>query len=169
MRRLYWSLIIVAVLYGVPRAAMILNIGMGPWSGQVVQADGSVTDMRFDRNLPRPDWLPLPPDADIVQASQQTSSKDPGVFGIVEFLTRMPLNDARRFFTNRLVASGFAVTDEGIGTLNQPTADLLAVARMLTARRAPNGEEVSVQLRGEEGWVGRARLVQITWRTRRAP
>jgi hypothetical protein len=63
------------------------------------------------------------PRAEIVQVSQQDSTAGPGIFGIVEMLTYMPLHDASRVFTDRLSACGIAVTDEGIGSLNQAAAD----------------------------------------------
>ena len=167
MRALFWSLLAVAALFGAPKATRLFNLATGPWSGQAIHADGSVTDMRFGLDLPTPDWVPLPPDAELAQVSQQTSNKAPGIFGSIEILTRVPLHDAKRFYTERLTRLGFAVTDEGLGTLNQAAAEYLGVAGSLVARREANGDEVRIQFRDEHGWLSRSRLVQITWRTPR--
>ncbi|HEV2546171.1 MAG TPA: hypothetical protein VGU20_02430 [Stellaceae bacterium] len=56
----------LVLLYGSPYAALLLNRVMGPWSATAIEADGSTTRMEFGTDLPRPDWVAVMPDADIV-------------------------------------------------------------------------------------------------------
>ena len=56
MRRLIALLIVLAIVFGAPYAAALLNRLMGPWSAEAVEADGSRTHMQFGQDLPRPDW-----------------------------------------------------------------------------------------------------------------
>jgi hypothetical protein len=76
MPRLFLQLLIVAtLLFGAPYAAMILYRVMGPWSVTAMEADGSQTSMQFGPDLPRPTWVPVPPDASVVQASRSVSTR----------------------------------------------------------------------------------------------
>jgi hypothetical protein len=43
---------------------------MGPWSAIAIEQDGSVTNIQFGQNLPRPDWVPVYPNTSIVQGSR---------------------------------------------------------------------------------------------------
>ena len=52
MRRFLYSLILIAVLFGSPYAAWLLNRVMGPWNAGLGERDGSVSQVSFDPSMP---------------------------------------------------------------------------------------------------------------------
>ena len=163
MRRLWLVfLVVVAIVFGASYASVIVNAIMGPWSATAVEHDGSVTAMQFGRDLPRPEWLPLYPDATIVQASRLTSARGPSGFHFLDLATRASLEDVRRFYTDRLTAAGFEVADLGLMTLNPMTARMLGVDGTLSARRAATDDLVMVHIGTSDGLIP-SRTLQIRW------
>jgi hypothetical protein len=67
MRRFILGLVLLAVLFGSPYAALVLNQVMGAWSATAIEQDGSVSLMTFDPNMPPPDFVPVFPGASVVQ------------------------------------------------------------------------------------------------------
>src|SRR5262245_56414352 len=110
-RRLFALLIVVALVFGASQASALLFWLMGPWTAVGIEQDGSATHMTFDRNLPRPAWIPVYPNATIVQASLLTSPQVPSGFGTLQIGTRAAFEDVRQFYIDRLTAEGFDVTD----------------------------------------------------------
>jgi hypothetical protein len=164
MRRFVLLLLVVALLFGAPHAAGILNRVMGPWSVDAVQVDGSVTHMEFGAHLPRPDWLPVPRDATIVQASRSTSPAIPGGFHILEVTTREPLDNIKKLYLTGLQAAGFMVSDTGTVPLDTTTARVLGLDGTIEGERPVSGETVTIQIRSLEGILLPSRLLQIYWR-----
>src|SRR5262249_51644396 len=144
-------LVVVTIAFGASYASVVINVFIGPWSATAVEHDGSVTSMQFGRDLPRPEWLPLYPNATIVQASRLTSASGPSGFHSLELATRASLEDVRRFYVDRLAAAGFEVADLGLGTLNPLTARMLGVDGMLSARREATDDIVIVHINTPEG------------------
>ena len=163
MRRLWLVfLVVVTIVFGASYASVIVNAVMGPWSATALEHDGSVTSMQFGRDLPRPEWLPLYPDATIVQASRLTSARGPSGFHSLDLATRASLADLRRFYIDRLTAAGFEVSDQGLATLNPATARLLGIDGMLSARRASTDDVVMVHIGTPDGLIA-SRTLQIRW------
>jgi hypothetical protein len=163
MRR-FWLvfLILVTVVFGTSYASVIVNAIMGPWSATAVEHDGSLTSMQFGRDLPRPEWLPLYPNATIVQASRLTSTNGPSGFHALDLATRASLAEVRRFYVDRLSAAGFEVADLGVATLNPLTARMLGVDGMLSARRPATDDLVMVHIGTPDGLIA-SRTLQIRW------
>jgi hypothetical protein len=69
----------------------------------------------------------------------------------------------KRFYTDRLTATGFEVTDLGIAPLNPPTAAYLGIAGTLSARRAATDDAIDIRIRTPDGLIP-SRLLQIHWR-----
>jgi hypothetical protein len=119
--------------------------------------------MQFGQDLPRPDWVPVYPGGDIVQASRTLSEEHPQGFGRLEIATRASMEALRGFYLERLTASGFAMNDDGTGPMDARTADFLGVARILTGRRDGTGDRVFVQIRTPEGILLPSRVVELRW------
>lgn len=162
-RAFFYFLIAVAVVLGTPYAAMLLNRAMGPWSATGIERDGSTTYMEFGDTVPRPDWVPIPPDASIVQSSFVRNSKDTTGVGILELASQASLDDLKRFYIDRLKTAGFTVQDLGTGTLNAAAASYLGVASMLVATREATGDQININIRMPEGILA-TRLIQMNWR-----
>ena len=64
-----------------PYAALILNRFMGPWSAGLGERDGSVSSLRFDPDMPPPDFVPVFPGARVVQSSRLVSKDAPSGVG----------------------------------------------------------------------------------------
>jgi len=163
-RAFIYLLVALTLFFGAPYATAILYRVMGPWSADAIEADGSVTHMEFGTHLARPDWVPVPSDATIVQASRLTSAAAPEGFNGLDLTTREPLDDIKRFYTTQLESAGFAVTDEGIGPLNPATARYLGIDGTLIGIRAATADTITVQIRSPEGILVPSRLLQIHWR-----
>jgi len=88
MRRLLPLLLLVTIVFGASYAAVIINAMIGPWGVHAIEHDGSVTNMQFGQNLPRPEWVPIYPNASIVQASKLTSASGPSGFHSLDIATR---------------------------------------------------------------------------------
>jgi hypothetical protein len=161
----FYALLLLGALFGSPYAAAILNSAMGPWSADAYHADGTVSHMEFGLHLPRPDWVPVPRDATLVQAARVTSATQPTDFHTLDLMTRQPLDEIKRFYTTQLQAAGFAVTDLGLGPLNPAAAQFLGIDGTLQGERAATHETVAIQIRSPEGVVAPARLLQIQWHT----
>ena len=69
----------------------------------------------------------------------------------------------KRFYADRLTASGFEVTDLGVAPLNPLTAAHLGIAGTLAARRAASDDAIDIQIRTTDGLIP-SRLLQIHWR-----
>jgi len=158
-----WVLLALVLVAGAPYAAAVLYRVMGPWSAVGIEQDGSQIHMQFGVDLPRPDFVPVYPGATIVQGSWLTSVKIPSGVGSLDLATRGSFEDVKRFYVERLTASGFAVTDYGTGPLNAPTAAYLGIAGMLLARRSETDDRVDISIGTPEGLIG-ARGVQLHWR-----
>lgn len=156
-------LILVAFLLGTPYAALLLNWAMGPWSATAIERDGTTTQMEFGSARPRPEWVPIPPDARIVQSSFLRNSKDPIGVSFLELASRATLDELRRLYIDRLKSAGFTVEDLGTGTLNADAADFLGVANMLVATREATGDQINISIRTPEGILA-TRLIQMNWR-----
>jgi len=163
MRRLIALLIVLAIAFGAPYAAALVNRLMGPWSAEAIEADGSRTRMQFGQDLPRPDWVPVYPGALVVQASKVVSAREPSGFHVLELATRASLDDVKRFYTARLSASGFAVRDLGTWPSDARSAAVLGLDATLFARRAATDDQIDIQVRSPEGFAT-TRLLQIHWR-----
>jgi hypothetical protein len=162
---LFFALLLVAALgFGAPYAALLLNSVMGPWSADAIEQDGSVTHMTFDRNMAAADFVPLYPGAAVVQGSRLVSRDAPGGFSSLELAVRASADEIRDFYRSRLVAAGFTVEDLGTQGLNAAAAAYLGVAGTLAAQRPPTDDAVVVQISTEEGLVMRSRLVKVSWR-----
>jgi hypothetical protein len=163
MRWLFPFLFAVALVFGASHASAIIASLMGPWSSTAVHADGSLTHMLFAPDLPRPAWVPVYPGASVVQASKLTSVKAPSGAHSLDIATRASLAEVKRFYTERLTASGFKVTDLGTLSLDPRTAALLGIDGALSARRDATDDLIDIQIRTPDGLIP-SRLLQIRWR-----
>jgi len=165
MHRLIAILFLVAFLFGAPYAAALINAAMGPWSATGIEHDGTQTHMQFGQNLPRPEWVPVYPNATIVQSSKVVSAALPSGFHALDLGIRASLDDIKQFYTERLTASGFEVRDRDLTelNLNPATAAFLGIAGSLTAVRAGTDGEIDIMIRTPDGWVFPSRNVAIRW------
>jgi hypothetical protein len=162
MRRLLPLLLLVTIVFGASYAAVIVNAMIGPWGVQAIEHDGSVTNMQFGQNLPRPEWVPIYPNASIVQASKLTSASGPSGFHSLDIATRASLAEVKRFYTDRLTAAGFEVVDLGLMTLNPLTAGMLGIDGMLSAKRPATDDMITIQIRTSDGLIP-SRTLQLHW------
>ena len=163
MPRFILVLLVVATLaIGAPYAALVLNVLQGPWNATAIEHDGSVTHMTFDRNMPRPSWMPVPPDATVVDATHLINTEQVRDYQSLDVSSHRSLEDLRRFYITRLSAAGFKVTDHGTLNLNARAADYLGIGDTLSATRKASGDSVNVTIGTPEGIFG-ARLVQLGW------
>jgi hypothetical protein len=156
-------LVLLVLIVGAPRVVTLLNWLMGPGSGTGIEADGSVTTMEFGQSLPPVDWVPVLPGSTVVASSQITSKQHPQGFFILVLSSRASLEEVQRFYTERLSASGFTVSDYGIGTLTPAGADYLGLAGQLVGERPATNDKISIQIRTPEGVILPRRLIQIGW------
>lgn len=161
--RLFAFLIIVAVMFGASQASALLFAFMGPWTAVGVQHDGTLTHMAFGQNLPRPGWIPVYPDATVVQASVITSPHLPSGVGTLHIGTRAAYDEVRQFYRERLTEAGFDVTDRGVAPLNPATAAWLGIAGSLSARRAATDDQLEIVIRTPDGLIA-SRMVELHWR-----
>ena len=164
MRRFLLGLVLLAVLFGSPYAALVLNQVMGAWSATGIEQDGSITQFTFDPNLPRPDFVPVFPGASIVQSSRVVSKAAPSGVGVLELTVQGSAEEVRNFYQARLAATGFTVDDLGLQGLNAATAAYLGVAGTLVGKRSSTDDVLTIQIRDEEGILLRSRLLQLSWR-----
>lgn len=162
MQRLIPVLLLVAFVFGSPYAAALLFRAMGPWEAVGFEADGGMTQMQFGADLPRPDWVPVPPGATIVHSARASSATVEG-FGSLEIASRLELDRLRDFYRQEFARHGFTVDDQGFGPLNPATAAMLGIAAMLSAERAATRDQVGIHIRTSEGLIP-SRLVQMNWR-----
>jgi hypothetical protein len=156
-------LVLLVLVVGAPRVVTLLNWLMGSRSGTAVEADGSVTTMESGQSLPPVDWVPVLPDATVVESSRITSKQHPQGFFILVLSSRASLEEVQRFYTERLTGAGFTVSDYGVGTLTPAGADYLGLAGTLVGERPATNDKISVQIRTPEGVIWPSRLVQIKW------
>jgi hypothetical protein len=161
VRWLWPPLIVVTLVLGASYASVIVGAMMGSWSATAIEQDGSATSIQFG-NLPRPDWVPVYPNASIVQGSKVTAAHAPSGFHGLELATRASLDEVKRFYTEQLAASGFTVADLGLVTLNPATARMLGMDGTISARRAATDDLITIQIRTPDGLIP-SRLLQIRW------
>ena len=153
---------VVTITFGGSYAAMMINSMIGPWTSVAIHQDGSTSAMQFARDLPRPEWVPVHPDASIVQASKVTVAEAPSGFHSLEIATRASSEEIKRFYTERLTASGFDVVNLGLMTLNPATAQMLGLEDTLFGNRPATDDFIYVHIRTPEGLIP-SRLVEIRW------
>jgi len=163
MRRFIPLLILLGLIFGASYASALINRVMGPWSSTTIHQDGSLSHMQFGVDLPRPEWVPVYPGAWVVGGSKITSVEHPAGFHGLDLGTRASLDEVRRFYTEQLTAEGFEVSDLGLMGLNPPTAALLGIDGMLSAKRPSTDDTIDVQIRTPDGIIP-SRLLQIHWR-----
>jgi hypothetical protein len=164
VRRFLYSLILIAVLFGSPYAAWLLNRVMGPWSAGLGERDGSVSQLHFDPSMPPADFVPVFPGALVVQSSRLVSQDAPSGVGFLELAVHGSAEAVRDFYQARLAAAGFTVSDLGTQGLNAAAAAYLGVDGTLVGKRPATDDVLVVQIRGEEGILVRSRLLQLNWR-----
>jgi hypothetical protein len=98
-----------------------------------------------------------------VQASKVTPLRAPSGFHSLELATRASLDEVKRFYTDRLTASGFAVVDNGRGPLNPLTAAYLGIAGSLSGRRVATDDQIEIMIRTPDGLVP-SRALELRWR-----
>jgi hypothetical protein len=155
-------LVMLAVVFGSSYAAAVINWFMGPWQAVGMEHDGKPVHMAFDRNMPRPDWVPFYPGATVVQASRVTSAQWPSGFYALDISVRGSYEEVRRFYGERLTAAGFTVSDSTPPNLNPATAAMLGIAGSLSGRRAETDDAIDVMIRTHDGLFS-SRAVQIHW------
>ena len=163
MRRLFPFLVLIALVFGASYASALINRIMGPWSSTAIHQDGSLSHMQFGVDLPRPEWVPVYPGAWVVGGSKITSEQHPAGFHGLDLGTRASLDEVKRFYTEQLTAAGFKVSDLGLMGLNPPTAAMLGIDGMLSAKRHATDDAIDVQIRTPDGIVP-SRMLQIHWR-----
>jgi hypothetical protein len=156
-------LVVLTITLGASYSSTLIYAFMGPWSATAVEHDGSVSQMQFGQNLPRPSWVPVYPGGWVVQSSKVTSAAMPGGFHSLELGTRASLDEVKRFYTSELTAAGFVVEDRGLMSLNPATAAMLGIAGALSAKRADTDDQIDIQIRTADGLIA-SRLLQIHWR-----
>jgi hypothetical protein len=164
VRRLLLGLVLIAVLFGSPYAALILNRFMGPWSAGLGERDGSVSSLRFDPDMPPPDFVPVFPGARVVQSSRLVSKDAPSGVGFLELAVHGSAAEVRDFYQTHLMAGGFTVDDLGTQGLNDAAAAYLGLDGTIVGKRSATDDVVTVQIRSEEGILLRSRLLQLNWR-----
>ena len=156
-------LIVVTIALGASYSSTLIYAFMGPGSVTAVEHDGSLTQMQFGQNLPRPSWVPVYPGGWVVQAGTVTSASMPGGFHSLDLGTRASLGEVKRFYTAELTASGFVVEDLGLMSLNPATAAMLGIDGALSAKRAETDDQIDIQIRTPDGLIA-SRMLQIRWR-----
>jgi hypothetical protein len=156
-------LLLAITVIGSPYIAMLVDISMGNWSATGIEQDGSRTEISFDRNMKVPAFVPVFRDARVVQASHVVNQKQGHDVSILDVATRQSLAEIKRACRDHLERAGFLIKDEGLGSMNAPTAAYLGVANMLTAARKASGDEIWITIRTPEG-VLRTTLVEMRWR-----
>jgi hypothetical protein len=163
MPRIFLYLIVIATLViGAPYAALLIDRAMGRWEATGIEHDGSVTHMSFGADLPRPEWIFMPPGANIVQASHVRNERQQRDVGMLELTTHQPLPEIKKFYEERLSRAEFSVVDQGTGTMDARTAKFLGVAGILVAVRVKSGDRIDITIRAPEG-LFRTTLVQLRW------
>jgi hypothetical protein len=147
VHRFFAILVILAFVFGASYASALLFRAMGPWTAVGVESDGSTIHMAFGPDLPRPDWVPIYPGAVVVQSSRLTSGKMPSGFHSLDLATRASFEDVKRFYIDRLTASGFTVVDNGVAPLNPLTAAYLGIAGSLSGRRVASDDQIEIMIR----------------------
>lgn len=156
-------LVVLTIALGASYSSTLIHAFMGPWSATAVEHDGSLTQMQFGRDLPRPSWVPVYPGGWVVQAGTLTSPAMPGGFHSLDLGTRASLDEVKRFYTAELTAAGFVVEDLGLMTLNPMTAAMLGLAGALSAKRADTDDRIDIQIGTPDGLIP-SRVLQIRWR-----
>ena len=161
--RWLWPLVIVVMLvFGASYASVIVSAMMGPWSATAIEQDGSATNITFGQNLSRPEWVPVYPNATVVQGSKLTAAYAPSGFHALDLATRASLDEVKRFYTAQLTAAGFAVADLGLMTLNPMTARMLGMDGTISAKRAATDDLIYIQIGTPDGLIP-SRMLQIRW------
>jgi hypothetical protein len=155
--------VLLTIAFGASYSSTLIHAFMGPWSATAIEHDGSLTQMQFSRDPPRPSWVPVYPGGWVVQASTLTSANMPGGFHSLELGTRASLDEVKRFYTAALTAAGFAVEDLGLMSLNPMTAAMLGIDGALSGRRAETDDQIDIQIRTPDGLIP-SRMLQIRWR-----
>src|SRR5690242_8794091 len=111
LRLILIAAVLITLAVGAPYAGLLLNRATGPWSATGIERDGSVTRMSFGRDLPRPEWIFMPPGASIVQATQVTNEAQGRDVGMLELASRLSPAEIKSFYQERLSHADFAVVD----------------------------------------------------------
>jgi hypothetical protein len=163
VHRFFAILVILAFVFGASYASALLFRAIGPWTAVGVESDGNTIHMAFGPDLPRPDWVPIYPGAVVVQSSRLTSGKMPSGFHSLDLATRASFEDVKRFYTDRLTASGFTVVDNGVAPLNPLTAAYLGIAGSLSGRRVASDDQIGIMIRTPDGLIP-SRAIELRWR-----
>ena len=164
MQRLFWVLLAIVVLFGSGYGAMVINWAMGPWESTGIQADGSLTHVRFDTSMAPADFVPLFPGAQVIQSARVLFKEAPSGVGLLDLTVRGSADAVRDFYRTRLEAAGFAVSDLVVPNLNPATAVYLGLDGGLVAKRTATDDILTLQIRTEEGLLIRSRALQLSWR-----
>jgi hypothetical protein len=167
-RVLFGVLLVVTVLAGYPYATLILTRLIGTNTVVFLEQDGTTRSVILGPDAPRPEWLPIPPRAWVVEAGHWLPSPGLEVAGKVELLTHRGVDEIRQFYLTRLGAAGFEMRDLGHGPLDALTAAHLGIDNMLQGYRREAKLAISVTTRGSGGLI-HSRLVQINWHSRAEP
>jgi hypothetical protein len=164
VHRLFWALLLIALLFGSSYAATVLNWAMGSWEATAIEQDGTLTHMRVDPGMRPPDFVPLFPGAQIVQSARIVSQAAPSGIDSLDLTVRGSADEVRVFYRTQLEGSGFVVSELVVPNLNPMTAAYLGLDGGLVAKRAASDDILTLQIRTEEGLLIRSRPLHLSWR-----
>jgi len=166
---LFGLLAVVVTLVGYPYAGWLVTHLLGTATVVMTEHDGTQRTLVMGPGATHPDWLPVMPDALVINAGRWLPTPSQPEEGDLEILTHTGLDDVRRFYTDNLRQQGFDVKDLGLGTLNPMTAAYLGIDGMLYGYRAATKDEVALDIRSASGLILSSRVLQIHWRKADAP
>ena len=155
-------LIALAVVAGYPYAGLVLYRLLGTTTVAMVEHDGTPRSMIMGPAAPLPEWLPQLPRGWTVTAAHWHPSPGRPIAGGQEVLTHTSVDEVKRFYAAALAEAGFAMRDDGIGTLTPPVAAYLGIDNTLVGTR-DDGLVISVVTRSAGGLILPSRIVQINW------
>ena len=166
---LFWILAGLVVLVGYPYAGWIVTHLLGTGTVVMIEQDGTQRTLVMGPGATHPDWLPVMPDALVINAGRWLPTPNQPDEGDLEILTHAGPDDVRRFYMDNLRHQGFDVKDLGFGPLNPMTAAYLGIDGMLYGYRAATKDEVALDIRSASGLILSSRVLQIHWRKADAP
>lgn len=151
-----------------------LAVGIGPYAAAALHRMlGTSTVVYSDHNgtvrpaiigvaAPQPDWVPMPPGAVITTGAHFLPAPGHPETGSLDIVTRLSIDELAKFYLDALRASGFDVTDDGLGTAAK--LQVIGIDRLIQARNPSSGVELGLTIGSPEGIFIKSRVVQLSWR-----
>ncbi len=143
-------------------SALIYRVN-GTWSSAYVDGYGEPVTAIFGPGIPLPAWMPRPPGAVIITASNSFTGLQRRQFAKLDIVTRKSTAELERFYLDRLHAAGFVVAKRDAELVDPRLAKFFGIDATIEFTHPREDWRLSLNIYSPSGLILPSRTVGLAW------